>query len=37
VGWLLSHEGRKHHTASALLDGDGEVVAGALATWIELR
>ena len=37
VGWLLSQEGRKHHTASALLDGDGEVVAGALATWIELR
>ena len=37
VGWPLGREGRKRHTATALLDADGEIVARAKATWIELR
>jgi hypothetical protein len=37
VGWTLGAEGRKHSTASALVDEDGRVVARARATWIELR
>jgi hypothetical protein len=37
VGWPQSAEGRKRHTASAILDRDGDVVARAQATWIELR
>jgi hypothetical protein len=37
VGWSLGAAGRKHHSASALLDADGDVVARARATWIELR
>ncbi|HEX6117521.1 MAG TPA: hypothetical protein VFY99_10500 [Solirubrobacterales bacterium] len=37
VGWSLGAEGRKHETASALVDVDGAVVARARATWIELR
>lgn len=37
VGWSLRSDGRKHETASALLDSDGGVVARARATWIELR
>jgi hypothetical protein len=37
VGWPLAAEGRKHHTASALLDPDGETVARARALWIEVR
>jgi hypothetical protein len=37
VGWKLATEGRKHQTASALIDANGEVVARARATWIELR
>jgi hypothetical protein len=37
VGWPVSADGRKRHTASAILDGDGDVVARAQATWIELR
>src|SRR5690349_13669208 len=37
VGWGLGSEGRKHHTASALLTPDGEVVGRARATWIQLR
>ena len=36
VGWSLGADGRKHTSASALLDADGEVVARARATWIEL-
>ena len=36
LGWHLSTEGRKHHTASALLTTTGEVVGRAKATWIEL-
>jgi hypothetical protein len=37
VGWHLATDGRKHHTASALLTTSGEVVARAKATWIELK
>jgi hypothetical protein len=37
VGWSLGADGRKHTSASALLDADGAVVARARATWIELR
>jgi len=37
VGWHLASEGRKHHTASALLSPDGDVLARARALWITLR
>jgi hypothetical protein len=37
VGWTLGVSGRKHRTASAVLSPDGELVAVARATWIELR
>jgi hypothetical protein len=37
VGWEHGREGRKRHTASALLDADGRTVARARATWIQLR
>jgi hypothetical protein len=37
IGWQLSADGRKRHTASAILDADGGVVAQARATWIELK
>jgi len=36
VGWPGSSEGRKHHTASALLTPDGDLLARARATWITL-
>ena len=37
TGWHLASEGRKHHTASALLSPDGDVLARASALWITLR
>lgn len=37
VAWLLGSEGRKLHSASAILDPDGNVLARARALWIELR
>ena len=37
VGWSLGTDGRKHHSASALVDANGDVVAAARATWIELK
>jgi hypothetical protein len=37
VGWGLESEGRKHHTASALIDAEGATVARARALWIEPR
>ena len=37
VGWHLASEGRKHHTASALLSPEGDVLARARALWIRLR
>lgn len=37
VGWTLGSGTRSHRTASALLDGDGVIVASARAVWVELR
>jgi hypothetical protein len=37
VGWTVQRHGRVSHTASALLDENGDVVASARAVWIELR
>lgn len=37
VGWPVGSEGRKHHTASALLGADGRLLARARALWITLR
>jgi hypothetical protein len=36
VGWHVGSEGRKHHTASALLGLDGRVIARAQVLWITL-
>jgi len=37
IGWPIDREGRKLHAGSAIFDRDGEVIAEARATWIELR
>jgi hypothetical protein len=37
VGWSLGAEGRKHHTASALLDANGRLLARGRALWIRPR
>jgi hypothetical protein len=37
VGWLLAADGRKHHTASALLDADGRLLARARHLWVMPR
>jgi hypothetical protein len=37
TGWLLEAEGRKHHTASALLAADGRLLAGARHLWVRPR
>ena len=37
LGWELERDGRKRHTASALLDGEGRTIAWARATWVQLR
>lgn len=37
VGWHLRSDGRKHHTASAVLTGEGELCGVGRALWIELR
>jgi hypothetical protein len=37
VGWSIGSDGRKHHTASALLDEDGGTVARGRALWIEMN
>jgi hypothetical protein len=37
IGWPLERDGRKLHSAAAILDGDGEPLAISRATWIELR
>lgn len=36
IGWPMGVEGRKHFAGSALLDADGEGIAAAQATWIEI-
>lgn len=35
IGWRLGGEGRKHRAGTAIFDGEGELCARALATWIE--
>ena len=37
TGWLLDQDGRKTHTASALLAADGRLLARAQHTWIQPR
>ena len=37
LAWALEADGRKRHSASAILDEDGAVLARARALWIELR
>lgn len=37
IGWPIDAEGRKHFAGSALANRDGEVLARAAATWIELE
>jgi hypothetical protein len=37
VGWSVGHDGRKHHTASALIGSDGAILARARALWISMR
>ena len=37
VGWPVHSDGRKHHTASALLGADGRLLGRARALWITLR
>ena len=37
IGWSTGHEGRKHHTGTAVFDDSGELCARATATWIELK
>jgi hypothetical protein len=37
TGWLLGAEGRKHHTASALLAADGTLLARARHVWVQPR
>jgi hypothetical protein len=37
AGWHLRAEGRKHYTASALLDADGRLLARATHLWIRAR
>lgn len=36
TGWTLGHDGRKHHSASVIHDGNGEVVALAKALWVDV-
>lgn len=36
-GWERSSEGRKHYAGTAIVGPDGEVIARAAATWIELK
>jgi hypothetical protein len=37
IGWPIGREGRKVHSATAILDGEGRATAIARAVWIELR
>jgi hypothetical protein len=36
IGWPMGVDRRKHYAGSALVDGDGDEVAAAAATWIEI-
>lgn len=37
MGWAIETKGRKHRVGTALMDGDGECCALAVATWIEVN
>lgn len=37
TGWSLGADGRKHHSATAMLGADGRIIARAQALWIEMR
>jgi len=37
IGWKLGAEGRKHWAGTAVFDRDGELLARAKATWVELK
>ena len=37
VGWKIAASGRKYEAGTAVIDGDGETIAGARAIWIEPR
>ncbi len=37
IGWPIDHEGRKVHAGSAIFSAEGELLAQARATWIELK
>ena len=37
IGWRLGAEGRKHYAGTAVFDQDGELLARAKATWVELK
>jgi hypothetical protein len=37
IGWPIDRDGRKFHAGSALFSEEGELLAHARATWIELR
>jgi hypothetical protein len=36
IGWPTGRDGRKHFSATAICDRDGDTLAVAKATWIEL-
>jgi hypothetical protein len=36
IGWPMGSEGRKHYAGSALVDVNGDDLAAAMATWIEI-
>jgi hypothetical protein len=37
LGWRRHSQGRKHYSGTAIFNRDGELVARASATWIELK
>ncbi len=37
IGWPVDLDGRKFHAGSAIFSGEGELLADARATWIELK
>jgi hypothetical protein len=37
IGWKVGGDGRKHHAGTAIFDGEGELCARALATWVERK
>lgn len=37
IGWKVGADGRKHQAGTAVFDGEGELCARALATWVERK